>query len=242
MRLLTIILAVIILSQLFVNPAFATEASLKCSPSTGTYKVGETFEVEYVLDTRTFEAYGADIEATYDGDIIETVGSQSTAITAVTGWGQPTTNLINASSALISLDFGKAQSAYKGSTTIGKVMFKGKSAGQAQLNYNFFQQYDDTTPGVAKVWGKKNGTDISNILTDVNNCIFIIEAQTPIATPTAPPVGNLPTSGPTSPPSPTISVIPPLGGENTTISLLGISAVLIGTGIFLPYVLSKREV
>lgn len=241
MRLLTLILSIIFFEFIFSSPVWATEATLTCIPSTGTYKVGESFDIELVLDTRNFEVFGANLQATYDGDIIQATNTQLEAVTAVTLWGVPTTNTINSSTASISLDYGNGQPSYKGSTTIGKATFKGVSAGQAQLNYNFFQQYDDTTPGVAKVWGKKNGIDLSNILTDVNNCIYVIEAVTASPTPTSLPIGTLPTGAPSNTPSPTISVIPPLGGQNMTVSFLGMAAILVGAGIFLPVILNKRE-
>jgi hypothetical protein len=187
-----IILPIFLLLSLFIIPerVLATEASARCSPTTGTYTVGQTFTVDYTLDTRGFPIYGADIEATYDQAIIEAVGTSSTAVTTGTKWTTPTTNKIDVSSGKtgkISLDYGKAQTAYTGSGSVGQIQFKAKAAGQATFAYTFFQQYDDTTPGVIKVWGKKDGTNITNILTDVNNCIYVITEAETSPTPTTPP-------------------------------------------------------
>ena len=239
MKYLKVFLIVLILEIALTGKAWATEASLKCSPATGTYKVGDTFSVSYDLDTRTFPVYGADLELTYDGTIIEPSSTQSTAAVSVTKWSSPTTNTVNASSATISLDYGKTQPAYTGSTSLGSITFKAKAAGQAQIQYTFFQQYDDTTPGAAKIWGKKNGVDTTNILTDVNNCLYVVEAEAPTTAPTVPAGGSTPTIGPTSAPSPTISTIPPLGGEKTTISLIAMGILMLGGGIVIPLI-SKR--
>ncbi len=237
MKYLKVFLIILILEIAFTGKARATEASLKCSPATGTYKVGDTFSVSYDLDTRTFPAYGADLELTYDGTIIEPSSTQSTAAVAVTKWSSPTTNTVNVSSATISLDYGKTQPAYTGSASLGSITFKAKAAGQAQIQYTFFQQYDDTTPGAAKVWGKKNLVDTTNILTDVNNCLYVVEAEAPTTAPTAP-AGSTPTKVPSAP-SPTISTIPPLGGEKTTISLIAMGILMLGGGIIWPLI-SKR--
>lgn len=190
MKKLIILLLLSVGSLIIPQPVLATEASARCAPTTGTYTVGQTFTVDYTLDTRGFPVYGADIEATYDQGILEAVGTTSTPVTTSTNWTAPTTNKIDISSGKtgkISLDYGKAQAVYTGTGSVGQVQFKAKAAGQATFAYTFFQQYDDTTPGVIKVWGKKDSTNITNILTDVNNCIYVItEAETP-PTPTNPP-------------------------------------------------------
>ena len=226
--------------------AYATEASLKCSPSTGTFKVGDSFSVDYTLDTRTFPVYGADIIATFDTGILEAVGTQSTPVTTSTNWGQPATNTIDSVLGKITLEYGKTQPAYTGSSSIGQITFRAKVSGQAQFNYTFFQQYDDTTPGVAKVWGKRDGVNLTNILTDVNNCIYVIEGTT---TPTTAPSQPTPTLAPGAPtntplpqqPAPTISELPRSGSMETTISFLGIATLLVTIGTATAFVVLKHE-
>jgi len=211
MRILILILLLAIFWTVSTTDTLATAANLRCSPSTGTYNVGNSFTVEYVLDTRNFATYGADVVATYDPSIIEVVGTTSTPVTSGTGWGQPTTNTIDNSLGKIELAYGSAHPTFTGSATIGQVTFRAKTAGQAQFNYTFFQQDDDTTPGVAKVWGKKDGINMSNILTDVNNCIFIVEGAG--VTPTVAP--GLPTAT-LAPILPSPSLIPTLPIGNVT--------------------------
>jgi hypothetical protein len=218
----------------FSKEAFATESTLRCTPTTGTYQVGSTFTVDYVLDTRNFPIFGADIIATYDTSILETVGTQSTPITTSTNWGQPATNTIDTVLGKIDLDYGNSQPSFTGSGSVGQVTFRAKAAGQAQFNYTFFQQYDDTTPGVAKVWGKRDGVNLSNILTDVNNCIYLIEGSAP--TPTSPPgmpTATLPPGAPTytpAPPPPTVIQLPRAGNMETSIFFLGLASLFITIG------------
>lgn len=238
------ILLLILLTSPFILPGrvLATEASARCSPTTGTYTVGETFKVDYTLDTRGFPIYGADIEATYDQGILEAVGSASAALTTSTKWTAPTTNKIDISSGKtgkISLDYGKAQAAYTGSGSVGQIEFKAKAAGQATFAYTFFQQYDDTTPGVIKVWGKKDGTNIVNILTDVNNCIYVIAESEVQSTPTPQP--NQPTATPQPTTSPQVTELPRTGTIEITVALFCLAGLFIVAGYFIPKVIFRNR-
>ncbi|MBI2616521.1 hypothetical protein HYW55_00105 [Candidatus Gottesmanbacteria bacterium] len=230
----------------------ATDANLKCSPSTKTINVGDTLIVDYLLDTRTFQAFGANVIATYTTDTLQ-AASQSTPVTTSSSWGQPTTNTVDANLGKITLDYGSSQPAWTGSASIGQIQFTAKAAGQAQFNFVFYQPNDDTTPGVAKVWGKKDGSTLSNILTDVNNCIYVIEASTitPSPTSTAPTFGPTCAAGatpgqggtpcPTNTVRPTVSYLPKTGIIETTVSLLGIGGILVLSGIFLPVFLFRKD-
>lgn len=257
-------LALIFLLPLFfiLSPmhAFATEASLKCSPSTKTINVGDTLTVDYILDTRSYQTFGANVIATYSTDTL-TAASASTPVTTNSNWGQPTANTVDSNLGKITLDYGSAQPVWTGNASIGQMQFSAKATGQAQFNFYFFQPKDDTTPGVAKVWGKLDGSTLSNILSDVANCIYVIEAGTPTPTsalptfgPTcapSPPPGSTPnpTFGPTCPPAtkapttprPTVSVLPRSGVFETTVSLLGIGGIFLLSGVLLPVFLLKNE-
>lgn len=228
MKLKILLFLSVIFTALFISPssAWATKASLSCTPANGTYNVGDTINVSYVLDTRTFQAFGADLYMTYDAGMLEAVGTQSTVSTTDTKWTTaPVSNTVDSSLGKIHLDYGNAQAAYTGSSTIGSIAFKAKQAGQAEFKYTFFQQYDDTTPGVAKVWGKKDGTTLSNILTDVTNCIYVI--STAVTS----------TPGPTSPPAtpaPAISELPRTGSTETTIALVVFAFLIMGLGFVIP--------
>lgn len=218
--------ALILLSS--SSAAFATEANLKCDPPTGSYPVGQAFTVTYLLDTRGFPVWGANIQATYDSSIIQAQGTQSTIISSTSGWSTAVANTIDPSLGKINLDFGNAQTQFTGSGAIGSATFTGIAAGQAQFNFVFFQQYDNTTPGVSIVWGKKDGTNLSNILTEVNNCIYVIEGA---AVPTA--VPGQPTATPTEP------VLPVSGTTENTVGFGVIGSALVLLGISAP-LLYKR--
>ena len=241
MRLFVFLLALFLSSLIFANEVLATEASFKCSPSTGTFKVGETFTVDYILDTRSFQVFGVAAVSTYDPVLLEVVGTQSTPVTTSTNWGQPTTNTVDTSLGKITLDYGKNQSSWTGSSSIGQITFKAKGSGQAQFNWIFYQQYDNTTPGVAIVWSKKDGTNLSNILTDVNNCIYVISNTTPTSSPTSKPT-NAPNQ-PTSTPPPTIPLItelPRSGNTESTVTFLGIAGIFVLLGTFIPRLLMGK--
>lgn len=232
-RALLVLIFMLVGMTILTKDVFATSSNLRCVPSTGTFKVGDTFNVDYALDTRSFPVFGADVVATFDSGIIEATTGQSSALLDVTHWTAPTTNTIDSSLGKIRLDFGNAQSSFTGNTVLGRAMFRAKAPGQAQFNFTFFQQYDDTTPGVAKVWGKRDGTNLSNILTDVNNCIYVVEAATPTTPPAAP---TTPPSQPTSAAAPTavVTELPRAGRMEDTIGLLLLSMLFLGVGGILP--------
>jgi len=223
----------VLLFSLFLFPkgaVYATRASLLCEPASGTYNVGDTITVNYKLDTRSFPTYGADVVATFTSSVLEAQSTSSTASTTDTKWTAPTTNTIDASLGKIRLDYGKNQASYSGTTTIGQATFKAKTAGQAQFNFVFFQQYDDTTidGGAAKVWGKKTeGGAISNILTDVTNCIYVIAAAGPTSTP--------------APTTPVVTSLPRSGGGEITMSFLALGAIFITGGLLFPLLVFGRS-
>lgn len=234
-----IVFVILLTGILFLNPeaVHAAASNLRCTPSTGTFKVGDTFTVEYALDTRSFETFGTDVVALFDTAVIEATTAESTAVTDVTGWGQPSANTVDNILGKITLEYGNSQPSFTGNTTIGKIVFKAIATGQAQFNFQFFQQYDDTTPGVAKVWGNNNSTNLTNILTDVNNCIYVIEesATAPTIAPTVA-AGTTLTVEPTQEPLPT--QLPRAGSATATTSLLGFGFFLIVIGFITPVAMS----
>lgn len=222
-----------------VPVAFAADASLKCTPTSGNVNVGDTFTIDYTLDTRTASASGATVVATFDPSLMIPVSTISSQLVNVTGWTGATTNTIDATLGKIVLDYGSEQSFYKGSTSLGQVTMRAKSAGQAQFNFTFFQQYDDTTPGVVKIYGKKDGTTTSNILSDVNNCIYVISGGvTPTASAPTPTTPVAPTAT-TVPPPPNVTELPRTGAVETTIGLLAIAAVFLSIGT-VPLLVKKK--
>lgn len=222
MRLSLFIFVLSVLVVTFSGKVFASEVVLRCIPQTGTFKVGDTFTVDYYLDSGGSQTFGAEIIATYDTGLLTAVSTNSTVISTETNWREPVTNTIDATLGKIHLDFGSNQTAFSGNSSIGQVIFKAKAAGQAQFNYTFFQPNDNTTPGVAKVWGEPIEGTATNILTNVNNCIYTVEE-----------VSSSPSPSPTSSPvvRPTVSELPRSGGREVTIALLGLTGILFFLGI-----------
>jgi hypothetical protein len=229
MRILVTLIILGALLMLSPSRAFATQSNAKCQPSSGTYQVGDIFAVDIVFDTRSFPIYGADIVGTYGSTIIQAQVSQITPITTVTNWTAPTTNTVGNGN--FRMDYGKSQAEYTGSTSVGQITFKALKAGQAKFDYTFYQQYDDTTAdgGAIKIWGKKDLVNISNILTDVNGCTYVIEEG---VVPTSPP-------GATSAPVPT--ELPRSGTTEMTVSLLGIAGLFLIIGTVLPAISSRKN-
>lgn len=235
---------VLFLFLLDVNRIYAaSDASLKCSPATGNYQVGDTFTVDYLMDTRNGEVSGATVVATYDSSLLTAQATESNALLSVTGWSQPLTNALDLALGEITLDFGNSQQSFTGNTSIGQLVLKAKAAGQAQFIFTFFQQYDDTTPGVSKIFGKRDGTNVTNMLTDVNNCIYVVESPNPttsnIVLSGSPTIYLTPTTSPTS--VPVLQELPRTGIVETTVSFLGISAVLLLGGSLPAYISRKRR-
>src|SRR3989344_756048 len=94
-KLINFILILIAFSFLKPAPVLAAASNLRCTPYTGTFKVGDTFTVEYALDTRSFETFGTDVVALFDTAVIEATTAESVAVTDVNGWGQPSTNTVD---------------------------------------------------------------------------------------------------------------------------------------------------
>ncbi len=233
MKILRIFIIILFVFAVYPKSSvFATRASLMCEPATGTYNIGDTITVNYKLDTRSFATTGVDVVATFTSSVLEAQGVQSTASTTDTKWTAPTTNTIDANLGKIRLDFGKNQASFSGTTTLGQATFKAKAAGQGQFNYVFFQQYDDTTidGGTSKAWGvKTQGAAVSNILTDVTNCIYVIGQ-----------------AGPTSTPAPIVTVqpltqLPRSGSGEVTMSLLALAAIFISGGLIFPLFAVTRK-
>lgn len=229
-------LIIVFILYLFSAPLssiWATAATLKCTPANGTYPVGSEFTVDYTLDTRNFPVYGADIIASFTYGVIEATTAQSTPITTTTNWNTPITNTVDNSLGRIQLDYGNNQAEFNGVTNVGNITFKTIKEGQVQFDFVFFQQYDDTTPGVAKVWGKKDQVNITNILTDVNNCIYVIEGTSVTTAPTLPPDSTLPPITETAESSiPT--ELPRAGNLETTLILATLGVIFILAGAFIP--------
>ncbi len=162
------------------TPHFSLRSSLSCFPATGVIKKGDVVDVDIILDTKSgIPVYGADIWAKYDSSIFEALDSKSLPIVSTTNWHQPQTNIVDKNLGEIHLDYGNDQKAFSGNTSIGRVQFKVLRESTSIFQFIFFQQYDNITSHVSRIWGKRDGVNLSNSLTDVTNCIYIHATPTP---------------------------------------------------------------
>lgn len=156
-------------------PVNSNQASLQFQPATGTYNLNDFFYTDIKLDTRNKPVYGAKIIVTYDPSYYQTDKNAVVPITTDTKWGSPDINFI--SRGQIAIDFGKDQPAFTGNSTIVRITFKALKPGYVIMGFSFFQQYDNDTSNVTVVYGKRDGVNISNVLTDINNGIYVISDQ-----------------------------------------------------------------
>ncbi|MBI2612060.1 LPXTG cell wall anchor domain-containing protein [Candidatus Gottesmanbacteria bacterium] len=207
---------------LLLKPSYvlATEAQLACSPTTTTVAVGQTIATDIILNTRGFDASGATVILTYTPAILDTSTIALTAVTDTTGWTAPTTKTVDNTVGKITLDYGSSQDVFSDTATIGKVTFTGKAAGTSEVSFVFFQEYDDTTSGVAKVYGEKAPGTTSNILTDVVDCQYTVTGgSTPV--PTQPGSTIAPT------------ILPRTGSGDVSMVIFGVGVFLVFIGVFL---------
>ena len=172
-----LLLAIIFFSSLFflgAKKSLATHAQLACSPTTSTLEVGETITTDIILNTRSYKVTGAYPILTYTSTILDASSATLEAVTEDTGWSAPTKKTVDATTGKIEVDYGKTQDEFTSTGTIARVTFTAKKAGNANINFVFFSEYDDTTAGVAKVWGEKTAGVTSNILTDIVDCAYTV--------------------------------------------------------------------
>lgn len=220
-RILLASLIGIFLVSLSVQPVFATDAQLACSPTTTTLSVGQTVVTDIIMNPRGFDALGSTVVMTYTPSILDATSQTLAAVTDTTGWTAPTTKNVDSAVGKITLDYGSAQQAFSETATIGRVTFTGKAAGTSQVSFVYFKEYDDTTAGVAKVYGQKTTGTTTNILTDVVDCQYTVTGAGITVAPTVP--------GSTVAPS----ALPRTGTFETTVFLLGGGGMVFFIGIFL---------
>jgi len=202
------------------DKVFATDAQLACSPTTSTISVGQTLTSDIILNTRNFNVSGATVVMTYPPSLLDVTSASLDAETTDTGWTAPTVKTVDNNLGKITLDYGSSQEAFSDTATIGKVTFTGKSPGIANVGFIFYQEYDDTTAGISKVYGQKTAGTTSNILTDVVNCQYTVTGTTTLA-PTSPPDGT--TVDPT--------ILPRTGGQDMMIVIAGMGGLVFALGL-----------
>lgn len=224
----TALILVLLFWGLKPGQALATDAQLACSPTTSTIAVGGSVTTDIILNTRNFQTYGANAILTYSSDLLSTSETDVVPVTTTTNWTSPS-KTVDQTLGKIEIDYGQDQSVFASTATIAKVTFTGIAPGTANINFTYFQEYDESS-GVAKVWGKKNPPTISNILTDVVNCAYTVTGETePTNTPPPGTTVNPTSVNPTN--------LPRTGSGETTLVFMGIGAILIFLGLLFPRLL-----
>lgn len=203
---------------------YATQAQLACSPTTSTVAVGQTITTDIILNTRSYQIQGADAILTYTTGVLDTSDIAVLPVTSNTNWTAPKNKLVDTTLGKVELDYGASQSAYTSSGSIGRITFTAKAAGNANVNFVFFNEYDNTTTGVSKAWGQKTPPTISNVLTDVVNCVYTVTG------------GGV--GGPVI--TATSSGLPRTGNMETTMWFLGFGALILSGGLLLPRFLRNK--
>jgi len=168
----------IIFSSLIIlglsGPMLAEAATLSLSPSSGTYTVGETFDVEIRLNTGTDETDGTDVHFLRFSSSLEVVdadaGKTGTQIRAGSLYTNTIKNSVNNTAGTI--DFSQTTSGgahYTGSGTLATITFEVKSSGTANVDFDFISGSTDDT-NVASA-----GNDV---LTKVTDGSYTLNAQT----------------------------------------------------------------
>jgi len=126
-----------------IKPNLIKAATLSLSPSSGSYTVGDTFEVQIVLDTQGTETDGVDIHyLNYDPSLLEVqdANTEQTGIQISPGTLYSNTPINSVDTVNGRIDFSQTTaggSTYNGSGVLATVTFKVLSGGTANVTFDF---------------------------------------------------------------------------------------------------------
>lgn len=209
-----------------VDPVLAAGPMVKFSPSTGTYKNGEPFNVNIGVDSGTEKVQAIDIRVTFDANLVQVDSIDPLNNITFPGLTIDSKEISN-DTGLFKFSLYNDASTFEGGAVTGdlvKVTFKPKAKGTIKVNF-------------ACVEGSTIDTNIFNILTNevincasnINGVYTITDGGTanpdPTAVPTIPPSNDNP--DPTAAPTQS-NELPQTGTVETTIGLIifGIVSVL----------------
>jgi len=160
-----------------IKPNLIKAATLSLSPSSGSYTVGDTFEVQIILDTQGAETDGVDIHyLNYDPSLLEVqdadTGQAGIQISPGTLYSNTPLNSVDSVNGLI--DFSQTTaggSTYNGSGVLATITFKVLSQGTANVTFDFTSG-ETTDTNVAS-----SGQDVLTSVAD-GNYTFNPTAQT----------------------------------------------------------------
>lgn len=199
-------------------------ASLSLSPASQSAAVGQTFDVNVVLNTGGAACNSTDVILTYNPQIIKvqsvSFGSSPLFVSTNTSTPDNTNGKLILNSSVMSSAF-----AYNGTGTLATITFKGEATGSSAVTFTCTAA---TTNGDTNVWNTQ-AQDIVNCSANIGGNYTITAAGNPTATPT-PGNGETPTATPT----------PPIAGNTslTTISFVFGTFFLLG-GVLFRYLFLK---
>ncbi len=152
---------------LFLLPFYSKAATLGISPSTGTYKAGETFSVSVIVNTESKSINAISANLTFSTSLLRVV-SVSKSDSIINYWVQEpsfsnTNGTINLEGVIVNPGFTG------GSGKVLRVTFEAKSSGIAELKYALSSVLANDGLG-------------TNILTTANKASFTIGATSAIST------------------------------------------------------------
>lgn len=211
MKLLTpllLTLTLMMLLPLMDVSAQALAASLSISPASGSYRVGETFEIRINLDTAGARTSGTDVKLNYDPARLDAVAiAKGSLYPLYVGEQIDTTNGMVRISGLSS----SSNQLFSGSGVFATVRFRPRATGTTQLNFDF-------TPGEKNDCNVADFDNQNDALSSVSRASYtLLAAATPTPSP-APTLTPRPTSTvtpvPTDTPLPTATAVPTQAPSN----------------------------
>lgn len=198
---------------LILNTSTSAYAAVTFSlnPATQTMAVGNTVNVNIMLDTGGQSVTGGTAVLTYDPTKLSVLdaspSSVGTQISSGTIFTNPLTNLADTVAGKITLDYGSPQSTFSGQGTFGTISFKALTS-------------ISSTPVSFVLTGTRGTSAVysggANVLSAATNGSYTISLSGSAVTPTSTP-SSLPQSG---------------AVENTIFLIVG-SLIFIGSGLFL---------
>jgi LPXTG-motif cell wall-anchored protein len=157
-------------------------ASLSLSPAAATKSIGDTFNVDVVLDTGGDAVSGATAIINYDAAKLQVVNNQLLQGTIFNQ--SPLTNTVNTTTGQIQYDSGSLGATYTGHGTMATIQFKTIAAGTATVSFVFDANATADTSLVAAASGP------TNLLTVANSGTYTITSGGTVS-----PQQNLPPTG-----------------------------------------------
>lgn len=169
---------------LYTSPVHAAGASFSLLPASGTYRIGDFFDVAVNLNTGGEQTSGADSILLYEPEKLEAQG-----ITTGSVYSSYPIKSINSTAGKISISgiISDATSSFSGEGVFASIKFKALTSGTTTLRFDF-EPGQPTDSNIAK-----KGTQGEDILNSVANATYTIGTNagdgfpSPMPTPIPPP-------------------------------------------------------